>query len=316
MIEIFYLDPVDGQIKNFQKFIEFDKKDATWVRLVDPSDEEIEDIARYTNIAKEEFADFLEDEERSRIEQGKYLQIIYRTPIKKNNEITTASFTLFFMGHMFITVERDNTYVFERLAGLFRAGKLKLLFKKSAGYFVYYTLDKINDEFLKSVHSIGSTIDKHKMELENYSEKQLKEIYSLNISLSHFNHALVANMEVLNTLRKSYLKVFNKIDLQRFSDLYYDVLQIIDTEKIERDVLSTMFNFQTIIASYRLNQFIKRLTSLTLLVAIPTLIASFYGMNVINLPFANHPWGYLIIFIGMFTISIMVYSTLKIRDWF
>ena len=312
-MEIFYLNE-KGVLTSTKKLEDFVIGNPTWIRMVNPSPEEINKVSTLTTIPEEEFIDFLEDEERSRIEQGKYLQIIYRTPISDKGEITTTSFCVFFINHTFITIERGNTFVLEKLATVLRAGKFKLLFKKSAGFFIYHILDNINDEFQESIKHIGLLVKKHKMDYNNSSENQLLRIYSSNITLSHFSHALIANRDVLTALKKSRLKAFTKIDLERFDDLYYDILQLIDTKKIERDVLSTMFNFQTILASYRLNNFMKRITALALIIAVPTLISSIYGMNV-ALPFEKNPYAFIGLMIIMMGLSVLGFIYMKKRDW-
>ena len=314
-MEIFYLDDKD-MVRSIKNLASFKAGTPAWIRLTDPTEDKIKAISDHTNIPIEEFTDFLEDEERSRVEQGKYLQIIYRAPFSDKDELMTTSISIFFVNHMFVTVERERIFVLERLSSLLRAGKLKFLFKKTAGYFVYNIFDKLNDEFLNGIQKIGSSIKKLKMDYADTSEKQLVEIYNSNITLSHYNHALIANIEVLNVLRKSYLRVFTKRDLQRFNDLYYDTLQIIDTEKIQRDVLATRFNFQTILSSYRLNRFMERITALALIIAIPTLISSIYGMNVANMPLARHPAGFFFLVVGMVGISVFAYYVLKKLDWF
>ncbi len=312
-MEIFYLDS-KGTLTSTKKLENYTMGNSTWIRMVNPSPEEMSKVSKLTSIPEEEFIDFLEDEERSRIEQGKYLQIIYRTPLTGKGEITTTSFCVFFINHLFVTVERNNTEVLDKLASVLRAGKFKLLFKKSAGFFIYHVLDNINDEFQKSIKQIGYLVKKHKMDYDKSSENQLLRIYSSNITLSHFNHALIANRDVLTALKRSKLKAFTKVDIERFDDLYYDTLQLIDTEKIERDVLSTMFNFQTILASYRLNNFLKRITALALIIAVPTLISSIYGMNVI-LPFEKSPYAFFGLMVIMLGISLLGFVYMKKRDW-
>ena len=312
-MDIFYFD--NNTIKRTDSLDNYNTSHPSWVRLVNPKEEEVNKISEFTSIPKEEFMDFLEDEERSRVEQGKYLQIIYRVPNVQKGEITTTSFSMFFTGRMFITVERSSVFEFEKLSSLLRAGKQKFLFKKSAGYFIFYILDKINDEFLNSVQKIGLNMKKHRVYYEENSEKQLRQIYNSNVTLSYFNNSLISNLEVLNTLRKSHSRIFNKADIERFSDLYYDTLQIMDTAKVERDVLSTMFNFQTILASYRLNTLMKRITALALIIAVPTLISSIYGMNLVNMPLAESRMGFPLIIAGMFLISILGYVMLRKFDW-
>ncbi|MGM5485111.1 MAG: magnesium transporter CorA family protein [Nanobdellota archaeon] len=314
-MEVFWLDK-KGKMNCSSDMKGLKKTHSSWIRLIDPSEDEIEKVTGFTGIPRGEFDDFLEDEERSRFEEGRFLQIIYRTPFTEGEDITTVSFDMFFMKHTFVTIERTNTYVLERLASLLRSGKRKNLFRKSSGNFIFHIFGQVNDEFQKSIRHIGSVVKNYKINYGSSSEKDLLKLYSANIALSHFNNALIANRDVLNSMRKSRSKYFRKYDLERFEDLYFDVLQIIDTEKIERDVLSTMFNFQGILASYRMNNFMKRLTALALIIAIPTLISSIYGMNVVNLPLAEEQWGFIALLSFMLVVSIGGFYMMKKLEWF
>ena len=222
---------------------DFKKKKSIWVRLISPSLNEIEIISSIIGIDKEEFTDFMEDDERSRVEQGKFLQVIYRAPFADKEEMNTASFSMFFKDKILVTIEKERIFVFEKFASQLSRGKYKYLLKKSIGNFMQEVFDSVNDQFLNSIQQIGSFLKKQKVYYEDNSEKQLKQIYNFNIALSHFNHSLVANLEVLNSLRKSKMKIFTQDDREEFASLYYDVLQIINTGKIERDILLKIFNF-------------------------------------------------------------------------
>jgi magnesium transporter len=106
---------------------------------------------------------------------------------------------------------------------------------------------------------------------------------------------LVADLEVLNQLRKSYHRAFTPENRKQFAELYFDLLQVLDTEKIQRDSIANLFNMQAVIASNRLNDFMKKVTVVAILVAVPTFISGIYGMNV-KLPFqeSEHTFWLLI----------------------
>ena len=108
--------------------------------------------------------------------------------------------------------------------------------------------------------------------------------------------------------------MFTPQDKEYFSDLYYDALQVMDTLKVQRDVLTSMFTFQSILSGSRLNKTMKLLTGLTLLIAVPTLIASIYGMNV-SLPLAENAHGFLIVLVGMFLLSGIILWVLHKNEW-
>jgi len=287
----------------------------TWVRLVDPKALELEDFARVSEIPLEELKDIVEDPERSRIDyEGKYLEIIYQVPYLEKDEYTTSSVAIFLHKTLVITLERTELKYLSNAAKLLSQNKFKSLLKRTPGQFIHYILDKTNDEFLIAVEKIGAITKRTPKKLESGDEKQLYALYESNITLTYFNNALIANQDVSNSLRKTQLKMFTLLDKEYFSDLYYDALQVMDTLKVQRDVLTSMFTFQSILSGSRLNKTMKLLTGLTLLIAVPTLIASIYGMNV-KLPLAENPHGFLIVIAGMFVLSGIIVWILHKNEW-
>ncbi|PIN81367.1 hypothetical protein COV13_01470 [Candidatus Woesearchaeota archaeon CG10_big_fil_rev_8_21_14_0_10_32_9] len=287
----------------------------TWVRLVDPKDSELEEFAKVSEISLEELKDIVEDSERSRIDyEGKYIEIIYQVPYLEKDEYTTSSVAIFLYKKLVITIERTELKYLSNAAKLLSQNKFKSLMKKTPGQFIHYVLDKTNDEFLVAVEKIGAITKRTPKKLESGDEKQLYALYESNITLTYFNNALLANQDVSKSLRKTQLKMFTPQDKEYFSDLYYDALQVMDTLKVQRDVLTSMFTFQSILSGSRLNKTMKLLTGLTLLIAVPTLIASIYGMNV-SLPLAENAHGFLIVLVGMFLLSGIILWVLHKNEW-
>ena len=176
-------------------------------------------------------------------------------------------------------------------------------------------MDKINDDYLSRIEKISAKMDL----FENFSKKELtvhdlERVYEQSVALSFFNQALIANIEVLNSLRKNYYKLIPRTYKKLFEELYHDVLQIIDTEKIQREALTNLINIQSIIASSRLNKFTKRLTTIALVFAFPTMISGIYGMNFKYIPFANHIYGfYITVVMVAITMLLMMYSLRRFK---
>jgi magnesium transporter len=145
--------------------------------------------------------------------------------------------------------------------------------------------------------------------------KDIEKVYDQSVTLSFFNQALIANVEVLNALKKGYFKFIPAKNKVLFEELYYDVLQIIDTEKIQREAITNLINVHSILTSTRLNEFMKRLTAIALIVAIPTMLSGIYGMNFRYIPFVSHRYGFYIVSGIMILITLGFYYLFKKFDW-
>ncbi len=312
MIDVYSFDKGKDQIKSIS--IKHLTRKPAWIRIVGLDEEKINQLSKNLNIPVEELRESLEEEERPKISVRKYLEIIYRAPYYVEDELETTPIYFYLFHDKVVTIEKKPLKVMDAVAENLQSNKSKFLFKRGLHYFVYYAIDKINDDFLSRIDKIGAKIDIY----ENFSKKEMtvrdvEKIYDQSVALSFFNQALIANLEVLNSLKKGFFKHIPKKDNALFEEAYFDVLQIIDTEKIQRDSVSNLINVHSIITSTRLNEFMKRLTVIALIMAVPTMISGIFGMNFMNIPMRNHPYGFYITsaFIVLITISIFVIFTRK-----
>ncbi len=308
MIELFLmqaekierLEHKDDIIKT-HSFIESAGKGTVWIRCVMPVQDEIAALAEITKLSVDEFKESIEEEERSRVSVNKHLKIVYSAPSKEGEDVITSPIHIYVHGNIIVTLEKSQNKILAELSTALLDNKRKFLFKKPLGYFIFYVLDKVNDDFLHFIDRISMRIDLFK-ENKKLSNEHIQKIYDSNISLSYFNQAIIANIEVLNELRKSYFKLFDHEDRKHFSELYYDTLQILDTEKIQRELLSNLFNMQATIASNELNYFMKIVALVALLSTLPNLITSIFSMNVQNVPIVNSPFAFYIL-LGLIVVS-------------
>jgi len=319
-MEIFYIINGKGRNINSERVIWDSKLEKiptnklVWVRLISPKKEEIEEISKFANIPEEEFHEFIEEEDRSRIDYKGYLQIVYQIPLKGKEEIVSGSISIFIRSNILITVETEDAIVTDNIVERLKKNKLRFLLRHGPGKPVYYILDKINEDFYKAIEKITRSSKITKTEDVDVQQKMLMTLYNSNVTLSQFNQAIVANLEIINSLRKNRFRLFTAEDREEFIDLYHDTLQLMDTEKVQREVISSIFNFQTVLSSYKLNNSMKFLTSLALIMMIPTLVSSIYGMNV-KLPFAQHVAGFWIVMIFMLIFTLGLYLFFKKFDW-
>ena len=291
---------------------DLDTHKLTWIRVVQPSAEELERLATVTGIPYQEFKESIEEEERPRLLVKRYLELIYRTPHSYEQEgLQTSDLYVYIKNNLFITLENHRTNILDRFWSRCRRNKAKYLFS-SHGQFLFNLLDEINDEFLYFIDRIASNVEN----IQGRGERgfEASTLYSLNITSAYFNQSIIANLEVLNQLRKSHFKAFTQEDRNVFNELYLDKLQILDTEKVQREVIMNLIDIQSIVSTEKLNQTMKRLTALALVIAVPTMISGVYGMN-IPLPLSNSAHSFAIITGGMIGIVVALLIIMRRLRW-
>ena len=289
---------------------------TSWIRIVEPNPEKIKFFSDNTGIPEAELLESLEEEERPKVSQGKYLEIIYRAPYTVDRELETLPVYFYLFPKKIVTVEKKPLRIMDSIAENMLHNKNKFLFRKGLPYFIFHVIDQINDDFLMRIDQIASRIDIY----ENFSKKEMsvrdiEKVYDQSVTLSFFNQALIANVEVLNILKKGYFRLIPVKDRVLFEELYFNVLQILDTEKIQREAVTNLINVHSIITSSRLNEFMKRLTIIALIVAIPTFFTGIYGMNFDYIPFAEHAYGFFIVSSLIILITILIFFIFKKLDW-
>ncbi|MFP4117527.1 MAG: magnesium transporter CorA family protein, partial [Candidatus Woesearchaeota archaeon] len=289
-----------------------------WTRVLKPSDEEfdkITDLLSFDDEDKEELRDFFAESDRPRLSKEEFVEIIYSAPYSEDNEIKTDSIAIYIKNNLLVTFERKSMPVFEKIASKAQKNKNIYLFKKRKAEFIAEIIDMINDDFLVYVNRIANRTDILSSKTMQLTEKQIEAISSANTTLAFFNQSILANIEVLNSLRKIHSRGFTADDRERFRDLYADGLQILDTEKVQREVIMNIFNMQSIISTNRINTFMKKLTSLALIVMIPTLITGIYGMNINGLPLSDASYSFYAMVGFLVLITGTIYLVFKKINW-
>ncbi|MGM5484076.1 MAG: magnesium transporter CorA family protein [Nanobdellota archaeon] len=312
-MEIFTFDKKDVKHSKGENFP--NENNTSWLRLINPSEEQLKKVSKKYDLKLEDLQDYSKQEERPRLEKKKgYIETIFDAPAVESDDLVARPIFFFISKKTLISLETKNFLPLERHAQNLRKNRRKFSMKRGPFFILSILMDDINDAFLNRVNQVDQISDVIETKAENASEKELNSLYDANITLTHFNQSLIANLEVLNQIRKIRTKGINEDLRNEFYNLYYDCLQIIDSLKIQREIVANLFNFQSILSTNKLNQSIKKLTSLALIVLLPTLITGAYGMN-IKLPFANSEHAFLIISIISFLIVIIVFIIFRKAEW-
>ena len=140
--------------------------------------------------------------------------------------------------------------------------------------------------------------------------KELLKLLSLEKGLVYFTTSLKSNEVVMEkTMRGNLIKLYDE-DEDILDDAIIENKQAIEMARIYRDILTGTMDAYASIISNNLNGVMKYLTSITIILAIPTMIASYWGMNV-NVPMQNNPFGFILIVMVSLLIGIIATLWLK-----
>lgn len=263
---------------------EFERR--CWVEMVSPTDDEVEDICTLSGIPEEMLKAALDEEESARVEadDGATMYIVDSPMMVETEEgddtYTTIPVAIIYNNKCIVTVSLHENPV---LAG-FRSNRTRVSTLKPVGFVLNFMLENV-----KRFSYLLKQIDKKSLRLQAELHKSMRnqeliELLGLQDSLVYFSTALSGNSSVYGRLSRLEPVKSN----EDYQDLYEDVLiesrQAVEMCSIYRDILKTTMDAFSSVISNNVNDVVKRLTIITILVAIPTLIAGLLGMNV-DLPF-------------------------------
>ena len=289
----------------------------SWINVLDPSEDEIAYLCRELNIPQDFVMAVLDIDERARTDkEGDAVLILWRVPLYQGRSadipFTTIPFGVILTTNVVITIckmENDivQAVVNDQVSGLSVAKRnrftLQLLLLTASRYLRY--LRRINRE-----------VDRLEDELQlSMRNEELLELLKYQKSLVYFTTALKSNELMMERLQRSRLFEMYPDDGDLLDDVLTENRQAIEMVSIANDILSQMMDaFASIIAN-NLNVVMKFLTSVTIILMLPTLVASFYGMNV-RLPLQDSPYAFLFTLIVSFALSFAVVLVFLKKDWF
>lgn len=291
-------------------------KKPVWIRITNPTSEKLQILSRLTRIPLHELSVDVKFTERPKYEaSANVVQITYKRPHMEDEQLVTIPLHLYLVNNIIVTVEKKPSKVLDDLASQLETHQSRFMLRRPISYAIYYILDKINDDYLGRVENIAEKLEVFEKDL-NFSKNDLETIYSYSIALTYFNQALVANLEVLTSLKKSDFRLFTRQDREKFTDVYDEARHVLDTQKMQGDIIATLIKLQNSITQQRMNMFIKRLTAITVVLMVPTLITGIYGMNFQFIPLAQHLHGFFITIIGIALITFVLAWVFAKGKWF
>lgn len=273
--------------------------DGVWAQMINPTQEECEDMAQVLNVDIDDIKAALDEEESSRIElQDGYTLILVDIPTTEirheKQSYTTIPLGIILTQDVILTVCTEDTPVLKN----FVVNRVKEFSTKKRLRFVYQILFRTATTYQMNLR----TIDKRRTEIEerigkNTEDVDLIDLHELESTLVYFATSLRANGVVLDRLtRYKRLEQYPE-DKELLGDVIVENRQAIEMTSIYRDIINGTRELMSSVIDNRLNNVMKYLTSITIVMAIPTIISGIYGMNVNErwMPFANTPFGFWII---------------------
>ena len=289
----------------------------SWINVIDPTTDEIEQIAAM-GIPQDFITYPLDVDERARSEREDdgTLLVLLRVPyfqgIRADVPYITIPLGVITNGKIIVTVCRRQNEILQEFA----SGRVRNLETSKRNRFILRLLLASAGRFLSYLREINRIADTLEDQLQaSLRNRELLELLKYQKSLVYFTTALKSNELMMERLQRwQFFRMYEE-DEDLLEDVITENQQAIEMTNISTNILtSTSDTFASIISNNQ-NAVMKFLASATIVVNLPTIVYSFFGMNV-DLPFeqlAFAPWLILAISLAL---SIVVIAIFLRRDWF
>ena len=285
--------------------------------MVDPDEGEITRLCQKLDIPQDFISASLDIDERSRMDREEnailiLLRVPYHAGESADVPYATIPLGIILTENIIVTVSKAENVILQD----FIDGKVARFSTVKRNRCILHILLRTAKQYLRDLRKINHQVDylEDKLQLSMRNE-ELLGLLKYQKSLVYFTTALRSNELMMERLQRSRLFDNYPEDEELLDDVLTENRQAIEMVGIASDILSQMMDAFASIISNNLNVVMKFLTSATIILMIPTLVASFYGMNV-GLPLQNSPFAFLLTLVLSFTISIVVVYIFWKRDWF
>ncbi len=315
---IHYYHKEDGKIKQLDT-----RERHCWISVGPPfGPDELQKLSAELEIPLDFLADALDTDERSRYEREEEGRLILlNTPILNEQDKENEAFYVTLPVGIVLTDDHILTITGQEnpVLSVFMENRVKNFDPHNYPKFVLQLFEEVVIRFLACLKKLNLKRNLIEIELYNSSKNsELKELLRIEKSLVYFVNSLSSNELLKMKMKRTDFLAIR--DDEFLSDLLEDVIidnsQALEMANVHTNILHGTMEAYGSIISNNLNTVIRRLTLITLILMVPTLIASFYGMNVKSLPLAQSDGGFYFVVILSIALTLAMAWIFRRRELF
>ena len=283
---------------------------GTWINVDHFSNEELDEIHKSTNIELNLLKKLMDTHETARVEQREdTVLIVLKVPIKKYNGYRTVPLGIIVAPNHIVTICNEGNQVFKQPL---EDSSLNPLEKTNFTIQIFYYVATLYLSHLEEVQNDLQNQEKSLYHATNNTA--LKGLMKIEKSLVYFMQSLSSNEMVLERIASGNVLPLYKGDERLLEDAMIENRQAIAMANLYQELLSSLTDSYGTIISNNLNQIMKFLAGVTIVISIPTMVSSFIGMNVPLGKLGEDPMAFLYLCIFSLIISLIVAFYLKRKN--
>lgn len=287
-----------------------------WIHLVHPTLDEVKQVCTKTGADERLISKVLDEEELSRIEvEGESTLIVLNIPYlvdhAHKNKYRTLPLGIIHTNRYIITIILKENKLFED----FENGNIRDFHTEKKTRFTIQLLLRISQGYLFGLDEMNKDIERQEHQLAKATKNQeLIEMLNIEKSLVYFMGSLKYNQATLERLSKGNVIPFYEEDKDLLEDAMIESNQAIEMATIYKEIMASTTETYASVISNNLNVIMKFLAGITIVFSVPTMVASFMGMNVPLGDFATNPASFFILILISLGVALLIAYWLKKKD--
>ena len=291
---------------------------VVWVDLCGPSKEQLHELATELGLHELAVEDALSEHQRPKLDHYESHLFLSSHAVRvdaENSRLEQTEIDSFINDRWIITVRKNDGFSMEPV--IQRWDRSVDLVKHGVSFLLYGLLDVIVDGYFETVQAFDDYYDEVSEGI--FSERPLEPAqqrhwFQMRQALVQFHRLVVPMREAVSALMRREQSAVAESLYPYFQDVYDHILRVSESTDALRDLVSTIVETNLSLRDYRQNQVMKKVTSWAAIIAVPTLITGYYGMNV-PYPGYGETSGVVLSGVLIVALSSALYLLFRKRDW-
>jgi magnesium transporter len=306
-------------VAEISDYLDKDDGSVIWFDLLDPDDQDLGVLSEEFGLHPLAVEDAEHEHERTKLDRynGYLFLTVYAVRLDdKTGQLGTSELSAFITKRALITIRKDAAFDIGAVVSYWDGSPD--LAKEGVGYLLHGLLDNIVDGYFSAVQSLDDEIEEIEDQLfsENPREQGAvqRRSFELRKSLVLLRRVVLPMREVVNAVMRRDLGIMTDLMQPYYQDVYDHVLRATEWTEGLRDLVTTILETNLTVQANRMNVITKKVTSWAAIIAVPTFVTGFYGMNVPYAGFGKAS-GVAVAIVLMLVASASLYFVFKAKDW-
>lgn len=279
---------------------------TTWVHAESVTDDDLKLLSNQLRLNANIIRDVRDVSELPRAEFGAQdqLYIFLRIPrLSRRNEVHTSPLLIVMTKERFYSMEQGDTFQPDKIINILQDSS-----HSTPKQLALLTIAEVIEEYETLIHRTSRAVRDvgYRLRTHEVTNKDFVRFVTIEDNLNEYSTNLDGMLALAQHLRDNRRGVFTVGDVEMIDDIVLHIQQLLVAVGSQHQSIESIRNAYSTIANNTLNQRMKTLTVLTVLIALPNVFYGMYGMNV-ALPFAHEPWAYAVVVLFTFILIIFVY---------